>query len=290
VEIINKIAGWLGRQPKGTIISLGVAALLAIGAADYATGIYLSLVVFYLIPVLLVSWFAGIGAGIFVSLLCAVTWSSEGFWKTRSFVNPLIPYWNVGVNVILFLVICFGAYFIKRALMRERERSLIDYLTGIGNRRYFYELAAKEMNRAQRYSHPLTVIYMDLDDLKKVNDRSGHQKGDELLVSVATTIKKNTRAMDIVSRFGGDEFVVLLPETRFDGARTVMERVRQDINGIGGKEYPVSASIGAVTTETPAGKIEELIREAEELMYEGKKGRKNTINHKIIKDLSRCVL
>ena len=280
-EIGYKIGNWMAKQPKKIIVVFGLAILIVIGITDYLTGIYLSLLIFYLIPVLLVSWFVGFRAGIFISFLCALTWSSEDIIKSQSLMHPLIPYWNIGADFVVFLIISFSIYTIKQSLIREKERALIDDLTGIGNRRFFYEFASNEIKRAQRYNHQLTLIYLDLNNFKAVNDKFGHHKGDEVLKSVAKTMKSGMRSIDIIARFGGDEFVALLPETGFDGARKVIDRIKNDIDTIVGKENPVSASIGAVTLEKPAGSIDDLIKSAEALMYEEKRSEKKLIRHKI---------
>ena len=280
-EIGYKIGNWMAKQPKKIIVVFGLAILIVIGITDYLTGIYLSLLIFYLIPVLLVSWFAGFKAGILISFLCALTWSSEDIIKSQSLMHPLIPYWNIGADFVVFLIISFSIYTIKQSLIREKERALIDDLTGIGNRRFFYEFASNEIKRAQRYNHQLTLIYLDLNNFKAVNDKFGHHKGDEVLKSVAKTMKSGMRSIDIIARFGGDEFVALLPETGFDGARKVIDRIKNDIDTIVGKENPVSASIGAVTLEKPAGSIDDLIKSAEALMYEEKRSEKKLIRHKI---------
>ncbi|HTC77354.1 MAG TPA: diguanylate cyclase, partial [Terriglobales bacterium] len=99
------------------------------------------------------------------------------------------------------------------ALAAEKELSRSDPLTGLPNRRAFYEVALAEADRARRYRHPLSLAYLDVDNFKQVNDDYGHDAGDELLVRVAEVLRRNLRNNDIVARLGGDEFAMLLPET-----------------------------------------------------------------------------
>ena len=102
---------------------------------------------------------------------------------------------------------------LQQALEREKDEARLDFLTQIANRRAFYEAAATEVIRARRYHRPLTLVYIDLDNFKVVNDTFGHKTGDGLLVEVAATLRINIRGSDPVARLGGDEFVILLAET-----------------------------------------------------------------------------
>jgi diguanylate cyclase (GGDEF)-like protein len=102
---------------------------------------------------------------------------------------------------------------LRSAMEREKEAARTDSLTGAMNSRAFGELATAELHRARRYERPFTIAYVDIDDFKAVNDRFGHSSGDTLLRLVAETMKHNSRAVDVIARVGGDEFVILFPET-----------------------------------------------------------------------------
>jgi len=161
----------------------------------------------------------------------------------------------------------------------------IDDLTEIANKRYFYESAAKEINRSNRYKYPLTMAYIDLDNFKRVNDLFGHAAGDNLLRATAQTLKNSVRVADTVARIGGDEFAILLPETDYKSAENVIQRVQKGMSGIPGiGKLPASFSIGMVTcANPPCVSLESLVMMADKLMYLAKKDGKNQLKHEMIK-------
>ena len=123
---------------------------------------------------------------------------------------------------------------------------------------------------------------MDVDDFKLVNDRHGHSAGDRLLRNVAEAIRKDVREFDLVSRIGGDEFVILMPETGEHAARAVVRRVRRRLlEVVRAKGWPVTFSIGVVTWDAPPASVDEMLREADDLMYSAKRGGKNAVRHKV---------
>jgi diguanylate cyclase (GGDEF)-like protein len=139
----------------------------------------------------------------------------------------LTPYWNSTILLLFYLVVVFLLTEFKNRIEREEILARTDPLTEVSNSRYFYTLAEMEIERLSRYEHPFTVAYMDIDNFKNVNDRFGHRVGDELLVVVANTMQNNLRITDTVARLGGDEFIILLPETKGEGALTIFFRLRQ---------------------------------------------------------------
>jgi len=172
---------------------------------------------------------------------------------------------------------------LRISLEREREMARTDYLTQVANSRYFAEIASNEIKRAGRYLHPFTVAYLDIDDFKSVNDRWGHSTGDQLLALVADTIRSNIRATDSIARLGGDEFVFLLPETGYDAASVVIQKVNQSLQAaMGRKGWPVTFSIGVVTFRTPPDSVDGMIRVADAFMYSVKHSGKNRIQHQEI--------
>jgi diguanylate cyclase (GGDEF)-like protein/PAS domain S-box-containing protein len=158
-----------------------------------------------------------------------------------------------------------------------RELATRDSLTGVSNRRHFFELAEIELERSTRYERPVALALMDVDYFKRVNDRYGHATGDLVLKSVAVAARNELRAADVLARYGGEEFVVLLPETTRDDAERVIERMRRAIAAAsftteeGEKHVTVSVGlIGRESTET----IVAMLKRADEAMYEAKaKGR-----------------
>jgi diguanylate cyclase (GGDEF)-like protein len=177
---------------------------------------------------------------------------------------------------------------IARALANAIEyqnatrQSLIDDLTRLYNVRYFYKALDSEIRRARRYGSSVSVIFMDLDGFKRVNDAYGHRAGSLTLAEVARVILSSMREVDFVARYGGDEFVMMLPETPAKQALEAAERVRAQISGYRftgglGAEIFITASFGVASFPEHAGEVGRLIELADSAMYEAKQREKNTV-------------
>jgi diguanylate cyclase (GGDEF)-like protein len=162
------------------------------------------------------------------------------------------------------------------------EISIIDGLTQVYNRRYFMERFRQEVKRVGRYGPPVSLLMIDIDHFKKVNDTYGHQAGDAVLAGVAGLIKWKLRETDLIARYGGEEFCVIATGTEQAGALVLAERVRQLVDGAAfehaGKTLMVTISIG-VSTWTPADRddFEELIRRADAALYQAKEQGRNCV-------------
>jgi diguanylate cyclase (GGDEF)-like protein len=153
------------------------------------------------------------------------------------------------------------------------ELATIDGLTGLYNRRHFDGLAQAEWKRFQRYHRPLSLILIDIDQFKEINDRRGHEAGDVVLKKLATISMEGKRSTDIVARLGGDEFVVLLPETNLQQARSVAERMLGETESLNG----VTFSIGVAAATLRMSGIEALLRSADRALYSAKSAGRNCI-------------
>jgi diguanylate cyclase (GGDEF)-like protein len=158
------------------------------------------------------------------------------------------------------------------------QRARTDFLTGLANHRYFQTTLSSELGRATRHNHTLSLLIIDLDYLKVVNDRFGHPSGDLVIRTVAETIRVSCREFDFAARYGGEEFVVILPETELAAAVTVAERIRNRISTV---EYAgigkVTASIGVANYPVNALIKEDLIRVADQALYVAKNGGRNRV-------------
>ncbi len=155
--------------------------------------------------------------------------------------------------------------------------AVLDPLTGLYNRRSGEQRLAQEMSRSTRNGHPLTILALDLDDLKQVNDRFGHPAGDELIRTFADRLNKAIRGSDVAVRLGGDEFLVLLPECKPDGARHVVSRLSGLEVEFKGQSVEVSFSAGW-TDFAPGESADELLRRADDALYANKRAtRKPTL-------------
>jgi diguanylate cyclase (GGDEF)-like protein len=163
------------------------------------------------------------------------------------------------------------------------EQAVTDELTGLSNQRRFREQIAREDARARRFKHDLSLIMLDIDDFKQVNDEHGHLQGDAVLRMVGRVLGEESRGVDEPARYGGEEFAVALPETDLTGALELAERIRSRIeservpNVDGAASLRVTASIGAASMPISAGNVQELIAAADAALYEAKRAGKNRV-------------
>ena len=168
-------------------------------------------------------------------------------------------------------------------LYRKLEQiSITDGLTGLHNYRYFYHRAVVEFDRASRYGETLSLIMLDIDHFKQVNDRYGHLAGDVVLAGVAGAIRSEVRGCDLAARYGGEEFAILMPQTGPAEAKHVAERVRLAVReGVfeeGGQRIQVRISGGIATFPSHASEISELVKAADSALYQAKdSGRDRTV-------------
>ena len=166
----------------------------------------------------------------------------------------------------------------EAALAAERKLARVDPLTGLANRRAFYEGAELERKRCLRHSRPLSVAYVDLDNFKQVNDQMGHDVGDELLVQIGSILQNRLRAEDMAARMGGDEFAILLPENNYETACIAVQKAHRMLTDMAkNNRWPVTFSIGMVTFAHPHGSVEDMLRVADDLMYTVKRNGKNSV-------------
>jgi diguanylate cyclase (GGDEF)-like protein len=164
---------------------------------------------------------------------------------------------------------------------RTRESAIRDPLTGLHNSRYLFTVLEQELNRAQRHGHPLSVLGMDMDNFKLINDNFGHQRGDAVLKDVAEIFKSQVRDYDLVIRYSGDEFIILLPETGAEEAANMAQRIvwavadyAQTLPSSG--LAPLGVSIGWATCPDDANDLKTLLAKADAAMYEHKRLRKQS--------------
>lgn len=211
-------------------------------------------------------WAASLVTGIAL-LIAASAISSEPSW-------PIVG--AVAGGIAALGAVLFQAVEANRAhldqLGRAAAQSRIDELTGLTNRRGIEERLDEEIARARRFGHPLSLLLIDVDDFKQINDRFGHQQGDLALQRIARSIEGNIRSIDTAARYGGEEFLVLMPETAIAGAAVVAERIRSRIDAAA----TATVSIGAAELEDPASAAR-LIEYADGALYRAKFGGKNRV-------------
>ncbi|HBA72495.1 MAG: hypothetical protein A2X82_19545 [Geobacteraceae bacterium GWC2_55_20] len=283
LQIHRKIIEIFSPKSPAAILLFSLLLLILLGWIDLITGDY-SLIIFYLIPVSLVAWFVGNRSGIlFCFLSVTVRLTIDESESTFSFSHSVMHYWNDLIEFIFLLIMSTLFSALRKNLNTEKELSSRDPLTGALNRRSFFDLAEYEINRSHRYGLPFTVAYIDLDNFKWINDQLGHRVGDQLLVNVVSTFRSNIRSTDILARFGGDEFVILLPETGGEAAMTFLKKIHSHLDQqMEQNNWPVSFSIGAATYLKAPETADEAIHKADELMYQVKHSGKSRLLHKEI--------
>lgn len=199
----------------------------------------------------------------------------------------------LAIFVLLIALITFlGASFTVQRQIRKHEekqhlaslarQACIDFLTGISNRRYFYELGEKEIQQAKRQQTPLAALMLDADHFKKVNDNHGHAVGDLVLKNLAATVRKTLRDVDLFGRIGGEEFAVVLPHTPLDKALDVAERLRKALAACEtplpeGDLLSFTVSIGLAMLTPEDLTMDALIQKTDLALYQAKEQGRNRV-------------
>jgi diguanylate cyclase (GGDEF)-like protein len=274
---VNFLASLENRNRLIWIIA-GGALIAAVGVIDYLTGNEVAVSLFYLIPIALLTWLMGRRLGIAASVISAAVWVGTDIAAEETFLPVSIYIWNTFIVLGFFLVVVFLLSALRKALEHERELAQTDYLTGAVNPRFFFELLQMEIDRSQRYAHPFTIAYIDIDNFKAINDHFGHVTGDRVLCTMVERARQNLRKTDLVARLGGDEFALLLPETGQESAQAILSKIQLEIlTGMQAEDWPVTISIGVLTCINPSLTTQEILGLVDELMYSVKHAGKNAI-------------
>lgn len=220
---------------------------------------------------------------------------------TQSFAIPLQNKVTLGLSVytafsiLLFSTLALAYAYWRERLQRQRLRSLvyIDHLTSVYNRRYLFQLGNRLLKRCLSGGESFAVIMLDVDHFKQLNDSYGHNAGDILLTQIAEICQTESRPSDIVGRYGGEEFLLLLPNTQIQAAKAVAERIRRKISELSlnskpkmnlNKEQPcpkqISASFGiSCSCKKHPHSFDILIHQADQAMYQAKAAGRNTVHY-----------
>jgi diguanylate cyclase (GGDEF)-like protein len=256
----------------------GITIIGLLGILDYATGNEITLSLFYLFPIVGVTWAVNRNTGLFMSFISGLTLLGAEIAAGQTYSHPVLSLLNTLVRTLFYVVVVYLVVELHKARKEEQLAARTDFVTGAINARYFNELLQMEISRIRRYPHPITLVYVDVDNFKLVNDLFGHKIGDDVLRCIATELKSQLRVTDTVARLGGDEFVMLLPSTRQPEARVVVSKVYSNLlEKMRQRNWPVTFSMGAVTCEFSPYSAEQLVNMADELMYEVKNSTKNDI-------------
>jgi diguanylate cyclase (GGDEF)-like protein len=267
-------------KPKIYFTAIGFILVLLFGFIDSLIDYRVSFSIFYVLPVVLVTWHAGIKIGILFSVLSSAMWFVAAVISHKHQIPFAIVAWNSIVRLGFFIIISSVLHYFKV----ERENAQIDFLTGISNRRHFEEMLSIEIQRSDRYNHPLTIVYMDMDNFKAINDNLGHRAGDNFLTTISSIVNSTIRSTDFIARLGGDEFAILLVETNEDEAKKFIKKIQYELLlSMETHTFPVTFSFGIVTFYSFTRNISEMMHIADTCMYHSKKAGKNKISLKVVR-------
>jgi diguanylate cyclase (GGDEF)-like protein len=251
--------------------------VLGISILDWVTGPELAFSVFYTLPISFAAYTLGNRWGLVVAAFAAVAWFAIDV-QDHVYTHPAFYLWNTVVRGSFFVAIAMLVARNRALMVRARQLALADGLTGAANSRAFRDAMEREIGRSDRTGRPYSVVYIDLDNFKTVNDTLGHAEGDALLRDVSQTLKARLRSADLLARLGGDEFAVLLPETDVAGAEQVTLALHKALKHLFlDRHSALGASIGAVSFSTAHISVDEALSRADALMYRVKHGGKNAV-------------
>jgi diguanylate cyclase (GGDEF)-like protein len=261
---------WL-RRLGWAVLTAAVFVLNARMPPDLRLGIL------FVIPVVLAAWHDGIGWGIALALGTALLRFSVGIDQMPISTPLQVRILNEVAYLVVVAVAIAGMSRVRHSQAQLELLATHDPLTNVLNPRAFTRELSQELSRNRRYGRPLALIYLDLDDFKKVNDAHGHATGDAVLRLVADAMRAAVRAADVVGRLGGDEFGVLMPETDAVVAHAAASRLVAGIRTVFRGTPSVTASIGVVAVAGTEAGTDELIRKADQAMYEAKRAGKDRV-------------
>jgi diguanylate cyclase (GGDEF)-like protein len=251
--------------------------ILILGSVRIATDAEYAFATLSLIPVIVLAWADSARAGLAAAVAASVVWAYPEIGAGRHFSAAWVPWLNAVTRLATYTLVAFLVAKVRGQLDHVDRLSRADALTGLQNRRAFFETGTGEADRARRYSRPVAIGFLDLDNFKNLNDERGHHVGDRALRATARALLDSLRSTDIVARLGGDEFAFLLPETDYEAASHVAGKVLVAVNAALEPFSPVSASIGVACFATADRSFEAMLRSADALMYETKTGGKGKV-------------
>ena len=270
---------------RNLLVIAGFLWIGLIGIIDYLTGYEIAFSVFYILPITFITWRTGQRTGLIATVISTLIWFVADISSGHIYSHTSIPFWNLLIRLAYFVIIMLLVSNLRDSLQREQDMSRTDFLTGAVNTRHFYEIAELEIARSQSHRQPLTLVYVDIDNFKAINDQFGHERGDQILRAFVSSIRKGLRKNDTIARLGGDEFALLLPETGQKSAQMLLSKIGDTlVHDMNKAKWSITLSIGVLTCTTPPHSIDEFVKMADNLMYSAKFGGKDAISYSTFED------
>ena len=264
---------------KTAVCFLTFLATLLVGWLDYFTGAEVRVLALYFLPLLLAGWHLGKKGAAFSALFAVAVWLTALYADGVRFSSPYVWITNGLTEGAGFLVVSILVAMLRESLNRERSLSRKDQLTGLANRRSFFELVAFGLALCRRQGRPVSMVYIDLDNFKLANDNYGHATGDDLLRQCSKLIVGCVRSSDTVARLGGDEFAIFMPETDAASVSYLVERIRHAIESAPYvSSFAITASFGIASEDPVKSDVAGLLSQADAQMYLAKRRRMTTSN------------
>lgn len=263
--------------PARTRLLFGVLASLGVGWVDYFTGNELHVYPLYFVPLAIGAWQRDTRPAVWLAVAASLTWTGVNFLSGLRYTHAWIWVFNTASQFAAFLAFAVLVSRLSLALVQERHLARTDPLTGLLNSRQFRDEVTEALERAQRTRAVFSLVFLDLDNFKWVNDNLGHKAGDEMLFDVAAALQRATRRTDRVARLGGDEFAVLLPETTLPQAQAQLQRLMAELQANFARMpgAPVTASYGVAVFADADVTVDAVLQRADELMYRAKRAGKD---------------
>lgn len=263
IYMLNKV---LRREKWRPLIVCGGYSLMAlICLIDYSTGYVTRISGLYIFPIILIAIAADWPNAIF-SVAIATLIKGVSDLKLEGTIG--IAVWNSMLTLFTYSILVTLLIRFRDKTDREQKIAITDTLTGLYNLAGFNEIAGWELVQSKRYNRTFSLIYFDCDKFKRINDTFGHSVGDELLQTVGGVLKAELREADYSFRWGGDEFVVLLPNTAQEGAAYTAEKIREHLSeAMEANQWSVTFSMGVATFSTHPLNLDEMLGQADRLMY-----------------------
>lgn len=262
---------------------LAGALLAGAGVADWWLGPDVPLTLGYLAPISIAAWYLSRPSAFAWTVVTATTWLLLAMSEREPNLSASTHLLNFSLQFTLFLVFGRLVAALRGRLDREKQLAYSDSLTGLANRRAFWQRVDDELRRCRRFDTPFSIAYIDVDDFKSVNDRCGHARGDKVLRRIAAAVQSSIRELDVAARIGGDEFAVLMPGTPEAGAKIAIAKLsallgRAELN----PSFVVTCSIGCLTVLQAPPSVDKLVARADALMYAAKDLGRGQVKHETI--------